>query len=544
MKKLFFIILIVHYSLLFVHAQVIQDWVNRYNGPDNDWDIANSIAKDNSGNIYVTGYSKINETNSDYCTIKYSSSGVRQWVQRYNGPGNSFDAAYAVAVDGSGNILVTGGSTGTGTYYDYATIKYNSSGVLQWVQRYNGPGNVIDVARSISIDYLGNIYVTGYSGGSGTNSDYCTIKYNSAGVQQWFTRYNGPGNGIDEAYSLSVDGSSNVYITGNSRGSTSAQDYATIKYNSSGILQWAVRYNGPGNNDDLAKSIAVDVSGNVFITGSSLGSSTGSDIATLKYNSSGTQQWFTRYNGPGNSSDDGASIAVDISGNVYVTGGSTGSGTGFDYATIKYNPAGVMQMAVRYNGAANDDDEANSIALDSYGNMYVTGYSWGSSTGIDCATVKYNSSGVQLWAARYNGPGNIGDAGNQLLLDGSGNVFVTGSSIGSGTSYDYVTIKYSQIFSGLQPVSGEVPKEFSLFQNYPNPFNPVTNIKFNLPKSGNVILKVYDNKGGEAATLVNEFLQAGSYTADFEGTKFASGVYFYSIITDDFVQTRKMMLVK
>src|SRR5207253_11025758 len=132
-------------------------------------------------------------------------------------------------------------------------------------------------------------------------------------------------------------------------GSGSGLDFATIKYNSSGVQQWAKRYNGPANSDDVAYAIAIDGSGNVYVTGSSLGSGTGLDYATVKYNSAGTQLWASRYNGPANIDDVALSIAVDCARNVYVTGGSTGSGSGFDYATVKYNSSGVQQWASRYN---------------------------------------------------------------------------------------------------------------------------------------------------------------------------------------------------
>jgi hypothetical protein len=113
------------------------------------------------------------------------------WVRRYNGPGNGQDSATAMAVDSTGNVYVTGASSGSGTDLDYATIKYNSAGQQQWVARYNGPGNSTDVAFAIAVDGVGNVYVTGTSVGSDIFGDYATIKYNSAGQRQWVARYNG-----------------------------------------------------------------------------------------------------------------------------------------------------------------------------------------------------------------------------------------------------------------------------------------------------------------------------------------------------------------
>jgi hypothetical protein len=99
--------------------------------------------------------------------------------------------------------------------------------------------------------------VTGQSIGSGTGNDYVTIKYNSAGAELWTATYNGPGNSDDWAYSIAVDGSGNVYVTGGSRGSGTLDDFATIKYNANGVEQWVQTYNGPGNGNDVAASIAL-----------------------------------------------------------------------------------------------------------------------------------------------------------------------------------------------------------------------------------------------------------------------------------------------
>ncbi|MBN8585299.1 MAG: T9SS type A sorting domain-containing protein [Ignavibacteria bacterium] len=100
------------------------------------------------------------------------------------------------------------------------------------------------------------------------------------------------------------------------------------------------------------------------------------------------------------------------------------------------------------------------------------------------------------------------------------------------------------LITGINQNGTTIPDNFSLSQNYPNPFNPVTNIKFNLPKSGYVKLVVFDVMGREVATMLNENLNAGSYTADFDASNLSSGIYFYKLVTADFTDTKKMMLVK
>jgi len=392
-------------------------------------------------------------------------------VARYNGPGNSIDAASAIVVDANGNVYVTGYSAGFGTDADYATIKYDPNGNQLWVARYNGSGNSTDVATAIVVDANGNVYVTGYSAGSGTSTDYATIKYDPNGNQLWVARYNGPGNVADEAHALAVDGIGNVYVTGLSAGSGTDADYATIKYDPNGNQLWVARYNGPGNSSDAASAIVVDANGNVYVTGYSAGFGTDADYATIKYDPNGNQFWVARYNGPGNSIDAASAIVVDANGNVYVTGYSAGVGTGADYATIKYDPNGNQLWVARYNGPGNSTDAANAIVVDASGNVYVTGLSYGSGTSTDYATIKYDPNGTKRWAARYNGPGNAADEAHALALDASGNVYVTGLSYGSGTSSDYATIKYKEVVGPITHVIVVVGENHS-FDNVFGVYSP------------------------------------------------------------------------
>jgi len=371
-------------------------WIARYNGPLNGDDRARAIAVDNNGNVYVTGYSYGDGTYSDYTTIKYNPFGQIEWISRYNGPGNYYDYAEAIAVDSAGNVYVTGYSYGQVTSSDYATIKYNREGQIEWISRYNGPGNYYDGANAIAVDNNGNVYVTGRSYGQDTYFDYTTIKYNSQGEIEWLSTYNNaPINYYDVATAIAIDNNGNVYVTGFSEGRGSCYDYVTIKYNREGEIEWISRYNGPTNGNDEAHAIAVDNNGNIYVTGFSVGQGTYFDYTTIKYNQEGEIEWISRYNGPSNYYDYARAIAVDNNGNVYVTGYSYGDGTYFDYTTIKYNPSGQIEWVKRYNGPGNYDDVARAIAIDNNGNLYVTGYSYGDGTSSDYATIKYSAVGIK-----------------------------------------------------------------------------------------------------------------------------------------------------
>ena len=410
----------------------VQAWVQRYNGPGNGDDGGWAVAVDGSNNVIVTGPSTGSGSSYDYATMKYSSAGVPLWTNRYNGPGNAYDWVYGLAVDASGNVFVTGQSYGSGSYSDYATIKYSSAGVPLWTNRYNGPANKEDSARAVAVDSSNNVVVTGGSGND-ANYDFLTIKYSNAGVPMWTNRYNGPGNGNDYPRALAVDGSGNVVVAG-------TDGFTTIKYSSAGVPLWTNLYGG-----GMLFGMALDSSDNVVVTGRlQVDTVTWNDYLTIKYSSAGVPLWTNRYNGPGSGNDTPSAVVVDASGNVYVTGFSDPSAGLPDYGTIKYSSAGVLLWTNFYNGPGNGDDEARAVAVDASGNVYVTGFSTGSGSGNDYATVAYSSAGVPLWTNRYNGPGNGQDGTYAVALDASGSLYVTGGSTGSGTGSgsDFATIKY------------------------------------------------------------------------------------------------------
>lgn len=526
-------------------SQVQQEWLTRFALSASD--VATSIVVDAAGNVYCGGYSFTTNQNYDYAVVKYNSAGVQQWYQKYNGTGNDVDFGRAIAVDLNGNVFITGSSRagGVGTE-DFVTIKYNSAGIQQWAARYNGPAFAADVGYAIVLDDLGNAYVTGFSMGAASDFDFLTIKYLPNGDTAWTARYNGPGNSLDQAYSIARDSQGNIYITGASRNTTESgsEDYCTVKYNSSGVQQWAARYDGPGHSFDTPDELCLDAAGNVYIVGNSVTSGIYNDYCTIKYNSAGVQQWVERYSGPVEGHEDANSITVDNSGNVYITGNSPGLPSGGDYCTIKYNSVGSQQWAARYNGPASAYDNAHVVKVDAYGYVYVTGGSNGVGSNFDYCLIKYYPNGDTVWVQRYNGPAGAYDVSYAMALDTAFNIYITGQSAGTGTGDDFATIKFSQLV-GVRPVSNEIPKEFVLSQNYPNPFNPVTIINCELPVTSNVKLAIYDMLGREIKLLANEEFRAGKYLVEWNASNYPSGVYYYTLTAAGyFTQTKKMVLIK
>ncbi|KPL18366.1 MAG: hypothetical protein AMJ92_08270 [candidate division Zixibacteria bacterium SM23_81] len=496
-------------------------WARSYTGLSGAW--GRALAIDDSGNVYVTGETG-HYPSQECATVKYYPNGDTAWARRYYGPSHRGDFPYGIAVDASGNVYVAGYSYNTKAVADAFTIKYYPHGDTAWVRRYDGPANQDDFAFALALDDSGNVYVTGGSHGSGTSRDFITIKYLANGDTVWTQRYNGPGNQSDTPLALAIDDWGYIYVTGESYDSLTTMDFTTIKYHPDGDTAWVRRYNGPENGEDRARAIAVDDSGNVVVTGTA--NQPGIDATAI---------------------DD--PISVSVSTHTVISAQPRG-----DFGTVKYYPNGDTAWVRIYNGPGNDVDGANALALDKSGNIYVTGHSAQSNTppqNFDYATIKYYPDGDEAWAIRYNGPADEDDDAQAIAVDDSGNVYVTGYSFGIGTDKDYATIKYIEIPT---EVKGETPKEakpleFALSQNCPNPFNTNTEICYQITQDGSVTLKVFNILGHHVRTLVDAEQKAGRYSISWEGHNqggrdVASGVYFCRLMVGDFSKTIKMVLVR
>ena len=253
LKNILFALLIILISELTFTQQPTLEWARIYNGPLSQADRGVAIVVDDSGYVYVTGTLKGTLTNDfDYCTIKYKPNGDSSWVRIYSRmPGDSFEVARDLKVDAASNVYVTGIPT---------TIKYDKYGNIVWL--ISTPS--VFHGGKIELDNLGNIYV----GGINSLSKYTLRKYNNNGSLLWSTTYDDGGGG--EPHDMIMDKFGNIILAGEmAYNNGNSYDFFTMKFNTSGDTLWARSYNGPGSFPpyDWANAVAVDDTGNIYVTG-------------------------------------------------------------------------------------------------------------------------------------------------------------------------------------------------------------------------------------------------------------------------------------
>jgi hypothetical protein len=410
-------------------------WVKTYGDPYNSFDEVHAIGVDDSGNAVVSGFSELSQTDEEFVIIKYRPDGSTAWLRHFN-PGSGRDGANALAVDRSGNVIVTGHiGDQSAAYGDWTTIKYNPAGDSLWVATKDLGG--YDLVQAIAADSAGSCYLCGRAGYL-NYLDFAVVKLDPAGNEVWGFLYDGGNN--DGANAVAVDRQGYTYATGYTVISGNYGDLMTWKLGLGGESLWANVYAGPAGTQDMGTSIAVDGSGNVIVVGFSNDSINRSDYITIKYAPTGETLWTRRYNGPGNLQDYVAGLALDAAGNAYVTGGSYADNSHYDYTTIKYAPDGTQRWIAHYPGISHRA-WAQAIALDADANAYVTGYSYDSTGNSDVVTVKYDSAGNQRWVERYAGTCGEDEA-YVLAVSPDGGVFVGGRTNSDSGGMDYLTVKY------------------------------------------------------------------------------------------------------
>ncbi len=576
----------------------LQQWIVSYDGPGHGDDVPYDIAVDQHGNVYITGYSQEGGgTGLDFLTLKIDSSGIIGWYRLLSNPALTNDVAFSVAVDNNGNVFSTGATfvLASGSF-DLTTVRYNSEGVQQWIQRYNSPFSEEDTGDNLVLDLNDNIYITGVSQQAPGNYDAITLKYDNGGALQWVQRYNGPGNSNDGGFRLALDENLNVIVTGQQTGAGTLFDLLTLKYDNDGNQRWVSVYNGPLNSEDASNALVLDAAGSIYITGFVTGTNSTSDYATLKYTPQGKLTWASFYTGPANGFEQAYGIALDNSDGVYITGYSPSVITPYvhyEYATVKYDTSGQEQWVSRYGGNSSliyQPNVATAITVDNSGNVYITGELANEGVGEDFGTIKYVQSSVPVeltsftantsgstvilnWSTETetNNRGFEVERGQRPEVSGQRSDwdkigYVPGSGtttqpksysfndedISAGT-YEYRlkqldfagTFKYSNTVE----INISIPVQYSLSQNYPNPFNPATNISFSLKTDAKVTLNVYNALGQEVASLINGNMNAGEHNLKFDASVLSSGIYFYTLDAkgkdgENFITSKKMILLK
>jgi hypothetical protein len=411
--------------------------------------------------------------------------------------GSLYDGGYGIAVDSSGSAYVAGYTTSTdfpmtaidttynGGNYDVFVFKINSSGNAIVYSTYLG-GSDEDNAYGIAVDRSGNAYVAGltqstdfptpngiYTTQRGNMFDAFVFKINSSGNEIVYSTYLG-GSGDDKGYAIAVDSVGNVYVTGETNSSdfpvvnayqdtkNASSDIFVTKINSSGSAIVYSTYFG-GSGGDGGRAIAVDSSGNMYVTGYTQSSTNfpivnaiqstyggGSDDAfVFKLNSTGDALVYSTYLG-GSSGDNGLAIAADNFGNAYITGytwssnfpvvnGMDAYGSSQDAFVTKINSSGSAVVYSTYLGGAGQET-GYGIAVDSFGNAYVTGETNSAdfpavnalypvkSYSVDAFVFKINSNGNAVIYSTFLGGGGNHEYGFAIAVDSFGNAYVTGET--------------------------------------------------------------------------------------------------------------------
>jgi hypothetical protein len=421
--------------------------------------------------------------------------------------------------------------------------KFNSSGLRQWKWEHSVEGYLC-VANDMAVDTAGNIYVTGYIRWTNYNLRIFVAKINPQGQEEWssfFDFQDNPQDSTDAGMAIAVDPGGNVGVVGRSA-LYPDQNIVVMRCDQNGVIDWHYVIEASVGAYYYGRDIAMDTQGNVYVAGSERILSGEENAFLICYESDGTFSWGKAYPEDLKSFSSGYRLVLDGEDGIYAVGSWRSDLLEHpDYLTLRYDLSGNLQWARTYDGPVSAGDGGKLIELDDQKNVYVTGTSMGSTGDNEMATLKYSgSTGETIWEARYDGPSGL--TTTALTIDPSRNVLVGGYS--QGAAGRTVIVKYGQLATSVREVGDGVPSAWSLDQNYPNPFNPSTTIQFALPQLEYVTLTVYDVLGREVAVLVDGKHAAGTYNASWDASGQASGVYFYRLSAGNYVQIRKMLLLR
>lgn len=479
---------------------------------------------------------------------------------------DSFDThSYDIAIQADNKIVVAGAKNLSGVS-DFLVMRYKEDGTIDSSFGLNGMTVIdlggFDVANCLVIQSDGKIIVAGTS-----NSTIALIRLNSDGTFDNSFDSNGiiltEESGSIQDLVLQADGK--IIATGSTR--TTNIDFFVYRYNADGSPDSTFGLDGKVTTDiiwweDYATGVAIQPDGKIVVCGYAR---TGvfTDPVLIRYNTDGTPDTsfgtngITIYDNPSDF-DFISDLAIQSDGKI-ILGGFHGNTNNSNFALYRFENNGTIDESFGNNGYVIDTVSSTqfgrSLVIQPDGKIILTGFS-----------TDPNTDQRNIYSARYNATGNLDKSFgiNGYVLSDLGGVSDVHSSIlqanqkllvageyHNGSNYESVILRYNNTqVTGVE--SEDVfPNKYILHQNYPNPFNPTTTIKYSIPavtvedkNFRSVQLKVYDVLGREVATLVNEKKSPGTYKVTFDASILSSGIYFYKFQTDNFVETKKMILLR
>ncbi|HZH97353.1 MAG TPA: SBBP repeat-containing protein, partial [Fimbriimonadaceae bacterium] len=287
-------------------------------------------------------------------------------------------------VDEEGNLYSTGFTNDAYWTRDVLILKTAQDGRVLWYHTIAGNGR-LELGVDVEPDGRGNVYALARQtspGGNATN--FLTMKFSRTGQLLWSQSYS---EGSATPSDLAVDAQGNCYVTGYTGAPRKA---VTVKYSPSGVLQWAQRFSPGTPEASVTWDVRIDPAGNVVAAGSRETGQNAREYLVIKYGSSGSQIWVRTYVGAAGWHELW-DTALDTAGNIYVTGVSAGQGTGEDCATLSLSPQGNQRWVRRFTGVGTENDNGRAIAVDSSGSVYVLGYKAAGSSSAP-VVLKYNAA--------------------------------------------------------------------------------------------------------------------------------------------------------
>lgn len=418
---------------------VSQEWVAKYSGIDSLGAMATTM--DINGNLYIAGATLGSTTQHDYLVVKYNPGGDIQWTASYNGPADNYDIVRAIVVDSDENVYVTGESYNNAGGSNVVTIKYNAAGTQLWCNTFSSAVELKHNAFLIKTDDAG-VVVEGNVLNNGTSNDCLVIKYLASG--QFF------GSGIfdymggnDIMTALNIDTAGNIYLSGYGEAQQGMYNVVTIKFDPYGNFAWLKSYYSGINNSDFDNSSTLDKQGNIIVTCTSKEITGRERIKTIKYAPDGNIIWETDYTSP-DMNYTGKFVMTDSLDNIYVCSQACNNDkTSWFFVAVKYDSSGNELWAAKYAFNEHPFNYLNSATTDAAGNIYLCGITAAVWPAYDYMTVKISADGIFQWARTYNEPGSNSNNAVKVLAIPDGNVYVTGTCY-KPDIYETLTIKYGQ----------------------------------------------------------------------------------------------------